>query len=457
MLRNLYRSTAIRLIAPLGLAFLVFLLLAGFAAFSLIQSELNGRMRQQLEQTFAVITQSYAESDVTDLVELVRSHAAANSREERVFLLRDSSGKKLTGNIDQAPDGTGWSVVPGSALGLDAEDSYQIYSGRVADNDLIVGASFEETDAVGAIVLNSLGLAGLAFTVLIVIAGLVIASRGQRRIDSIAATMDRVGRGELASRIGLRGNHDDLDDLSVQINQALDRLAALVESMRQVSVDIAHDLKTPLNRLSFTVQNAIDDDEAGKPVAGLLQQAQEESRQINTTFDALLRIAQIESGARRARFKPMAIGSVLDTLYDAYEEVAQENGQVLLFDAALLPQIVGDRDLLTQLFANLIENAIRHCPAGTRITLAATSEPDQGFSVAVSDTGPGIPAEERDRVFQRLYRLDKSRSTPGHGLGLSLVKAIADLHGASIEVNDNNPGLRITLRFALQAGATDKS
>lgn len=452
MLNALYRSTAIRLIAPLGLAFLGFLLLAGLAAFLLTQGELNSRMRQQLEQTFAVITQSSAESDVTDLTELVRSHAAANPPEERVFLLRDRSGQKLAGNIDKGPDGTGWAVVSGAVLGLDTEDSYQVYSGRVADNALIVGASFEETDAVGAIVLNSLGLAGLAFTVLIVIVGLVIASRGQRRIDGIAVTMDRVGRGELAARIALRGNHDDLDDLSAQINQALDRLAGLVESMRQVSVDIAHDLKTPLNRLSFTVQNAIDDDEAGKPVASLLQQAQAESHQINTTFDALLRIAQIESGARRARFKPMEIEPVLATLFDAYEEVAQESGQTLVFNAVPLPPIVGDRDLLTQMFANLIENAIRHCPSGTRITLAAALEPNGGFSVTVSDNGHGIPAEERDLVFQRLYRLDKSRSTPGHGLGLSLVKAIADLHGAGIAVDDNNPGLRITLRFASQAG-----
>jgi len=450
MLRSLYRSTAIRLIAPLGLAFLVFLLLAGFAAYLLIQGELDGRMRQQLEQTFAVITQSYAESDLTDLTELVRSHAAANPRDERVFLLRDGNGLKLAGNIDRAPAGTGWSVVPGAALGLDADDSYQIYSGSAADTELTVGASFEESDAVGAIVRNILGLAGLAFTVLVVIAGLLIAVRGQRRINGIASTMDRVGRGELASRIPLRANHDDLDDLSVQINQALDRLASLVEGMRQVSVDIAHDLKTPLNRLSFTVQNAIDDDEAGKPIAGLLQQAQEESRQINTTFNALLRIAQIESGARRARFKPIAIEPVLEALFDAYEEVAREQEQELVFNAAPLPHIIGDRDLLTQMFANLIENAIRHCPRGTRITLASVVEPDKAFSITVSDTGPGIPAAERDRVFQRLYRLDKSRSTPGHGLGLSLVKAIADLHGASIDIGDNNPGLRIAVRFVAQ-------
>ena len=158
----------------------------------------------------------------------------------------------------------------------------------------------------------------------------------------------------------------------MQINQALERLAGLVEGMRQVSVDIAHDLKTPLNRLSFTVQNAIDSEEAGQPVTLLLQQAQEETQQINTTFEALLRIAQIESGARRARFKDVALGPILEALFEAYEGVAEENRQFLSLQLQPLPDIIGDKDLLTQLFANLIENAIRHCPTGTAMVLSAS-------------------------------------------------------------------------------------
>jgi signal transduction histidine kinase len=267
-------------------------------------------------------------------------------------------------------------------------------------------------------------------------------------MDRIANAMAMIGRGELGARIPVRRNRDDLDDLSQQINQALERLAGLVEGMRQVSVNIAHDLKTPLNRLSFTVQNAIENEEAGQSVAVLLQQAQEETRQINTTFEALLRIAQIESGGRHARFKHVAMAAILETLFDAYADVAEENGQTLSLHLQPLPEITGDKDLLTQLFANLIENAIRHCPAGTAIVLSSKADPEH-FEVSVADNGPGIPAAERGKVFQRLYRLDKSRSTPGHGLGLSLVKAITELHGAAIAISDNGPGLRVAVQFPL--------
>ena len=365
MLRSLQRSTPFRLMAALGGTFLVFLVLAGIAAFGLIRAELDARMQRQLEQTFAVIAQSYGEDDITDLTDLVRSNSAANASDERVFLLRDAAGTALAGNIVTAPQTDGWSAVPPEALGLPAADAqYQIFSGPIGPNRLTVGASFAETGAIGTIVLNSLGLAAALFVMLLVVVGILIAARGQRRMDRIADTMALVGKGELSARIPLRGNHDDLDELSIQINQALDRLAGLVEGMRQVSVDIAHDLKTPLNRLSFTVQQAIDNEEAGRPLAPLLQQVQDEARQINTTFEALLRIAQIESGARRARFKPLSLGPILENLFEAYEDVAFEQGQSLHLALEPLPAIVGDRDLLTQMIANLIEK--RHPPLPAR-------------------------------------------------------------------------------------------
>ncbi|MDB5529585.1 MAG: two-component sensor histidine kinase [Devosia sp.] len=448
MLKALYRSTPFRLMALLSVAFLVFLGLAGFIAFGLIRAELDARLQQQLEQTFSIIAQSYGENDLTDLVDLVRSNAAANPALERVFLLRGPADEVLGGNITTAPMATGWSVATAAQLGLTADDElYRIYSGPVGDNTLVVGASFAETDAVGEIVLNSLGMAGVFFVILAILAAVLIATRGQRRMDRIAHTMALIGRGELAARIPVHRNRDDLDDLSTQINHALERLAGLVEGMRQVSVDIAHDLKTPLNRLSFTVQNAIESEEAGQSVATLLQQAQEETRQINMTFEALLRIAQIESGARRARFKEVAVGPILQNLFEAYADVVEENGQTLTIAVEPLPDIQGDKDLLTQLFANLIENAIRHCSPDTTIAMSASTTGEHGFEIGVCDNGSGIPDAERDKVFQRLYRLDKSRSTPGHGLGLSLVKAIAELHGATIVLADNKPGLCVRVRF----------
>jgi len=237
------------------------------------------------------------------------------------------------------------------------------------------------------------------------------------------------------------------------MNQALDRLSALVEGMRQVSADIAHDLKTPLNRLKMTVEQAIEQGGRGEDVRPLLIDAREESDRINATFEALLRISQIEAGARKARFRPVDISDIMASVAEIYCGVAEDNGQTLDFAArpASPCMVNGDRELLTQLFVNLVENAINHCPPTTRITLALQAG-DDGFAAGISDDGPGIPEAERELVFRRLYRLDKSRTTSGSGLGLSLVKAIADLHAARITLTDRHPGLGVTLVFPAQQG-----
>ncbi|TIN14518.1 MAG: HAMP domain-containing histidine kinase, partial [Mesorhizobium sp.] len=240
----------------------------------------------------------------------------------------------------------------------------------------------------------------------------------------------------------------DIDAVSIQVNAALDRLSGLVDGMREVSANIAHDLKTPLNRLQMILEQAADKTASGETVSAELADARSESRQINDTFDALLRIAQIEAGARRARFVDLDVGSVVDTIGEVYADVAEDDGKSLSTD--LVPEtkryVHGDRDLLMQMLANLVENALRHCPPRTAIELSVTTQGDRVL-VHVRDDGPGIPAGEREKVFQRLYRLDSSRTTPGSGLGLSLVKAVADLHGASITLEDNHPGLAVIVDF----------
>lgn len=442
------RSTPFRLTLILGAVFLVALAVTGFVAFELIRQELAARVDQAVTDTYTVISQSYGENDFTDLSDAVLSHAGATIRHERVYALTDAAGTLLAGNVATMPSGDGWATVSAATLGVaDAADDYRIYIGEVGGYRLLVGSSYAETNAIGRLTFTSLAWAGGLLVALILLAGIVVAARGQRRLDGIAATMHRVGRGELAARIATTGRDDDIDVLVGEVNAALDRLSALVEGMRQVSVDIAHDLKTPLNRLAITVESAIEADEAGKPVAGLLSQAQEEGTRINATFDALLRIAQIEAGARRARFTAVPPDGLLESIAEAYGEVAVEHGQTLrLSQSSGLSPINGDRDLLLQMLANVVENAIRHCPSGASIELGGRMSGDH-VEFVVADTGPGIPAPERGKVFRRLYRVEKSRTTPGSGLGLSLVKAIADLHGATISLSDNAPGLVVTVRF----------
>jgi signal transduction histidine kinase len=246
----------------------------------------------------------------------------------------------------------------------------------------------------------------------------------------------------------LSGSGDDLDRLSTRINDALAQLETTVEGIRQVSVDIAHDLRTPISRLGIRLEELLAEARGQPALSQRLETASAEIRQITATFDSLLRIAQIEAGARKSRFQPVALPDIGASLYEAYLPVAEERQQRLEFKiATAAPALVhGDRDLLTQLFANLIENALKHCAAGASIRLEVGSR-DGLICMSVADNGPGIPAGERRNVTRRFYRLDKSRQSPGSGLGLALVKAISDLHGAALTLDDNGPGLVVKLTF----------
>jgi len=447
MRADLLQSTPFRTALLLGAIFIVALGFAALVASYVIRDELAKRLDASITDTYNVIGQTLGDSDVADLVASVQSFSQATVSRNRVFQLAAADGKILAGNLVVAPAAKGWTTTSAASLGLDDDVAYRLFSGTVGGYRLVVGSSFAESDAVNDIVLSSSMWAAAIFAALVVTAGAAIAVRAQRRLDDIARTMRRVGQGELAARIPLSRRSDDVDDLSRQVNAALDRLAALVEGMRQVSVDIAHDLKTPLNRLSITVESAIEADRAAQPVAALLEQARGEARQINASFEALLRIAQIEAGARRARFAPVAMTPLLETIVEVYADAAVDKNQRLTLEAeGDLPPVLGDKELLIQLFANLVENALRHGTPGVSVRLAARREGSRCV-VSVEDNGPGIPEVERERVFRRLYRLDKSRSTPGNGLGLSLVKAIADLHGATIDLIDNAPGLRVRVLF----------
>lgn len=455
MLRSdAFRSTAFRLALIFSGLFFVTFLIAGFLAYRIISTDLHDRLDLTLSETFDMIASSYGEGDLEDLVGTIRTYSASTNDHDRVYYLADAAGQAVAGNVAAARAEPGLSTLTGAAFGLEGDTRYRALRGEIAGNTLIVGWSYEETDELGGLALSSFAWAGVIAAAIAVAAGLLLAGAVKKRMDAIGGTMDRVGQGELTARIPLRGSGDDIDILSGQVNAALERLTALVESMRQVSVDIAHDLKTPLNRLSIIVEGALEKAEKGEGNSTELVQAQNEAGRINATFEALLRIAQLESGARRERFTQVSLAEVLSILAEAYEDVAIENGQSLSLstetgDAAI---VRGDRDLLTQLFANLIENAIRHAKGGTKIGIYVHRRNGM-VSARVVDDGPGIPKDESERVFQRLYRLEKSRSTEGTGLGLSMVKAITDLHGASITLSSANPGLAVTLNFPATNGS----
>lgn len=453
MLRtSLFRSTPFRLALGFGTLFVSAFLAMGFVAYQLMRAELTAELDKSAREIWAIVAATDTDRELEDIVAAVDTYSRLSKREDRIFVLLDPSGRRLAGNFSKPPTSSGLSLLSAEDAGVDGNANYRVVSGKVNDNWLSIGLSLAETDRLALIALKSMGWALAIVTVTAFALSAMLAARIRKRLDSIADTMVDVSNGKLGARIPLTGNGDDIDAVSSQVNSALERLAALVEGMRQVSSDIAHDLKTPLNRLKMTIDTAIGKNDKGKPVTDELAEARVESDRINETFDALLRIAQIEAGARKSRFAAIDLGEVVGSMAEIYTDVADDDRKSLAVKGSLsnLHAISGDRELLVQMFANLIENAIRHCPEGTRIAISAANLGNLVVT-EISDNGPGIPPAERDKVFQRLYRTEKSRTTPGSGLGLALVRAVVDLHGAALTLDDNRPGLKVRIEFPVRA------
>lgn len=388
-----------------------------------------------------------------ELVSVVTDEAESVRDADSIFAVLDAGGTIVAGNIRTERPFEGWRVLERSQLpdiaggGTGRGRFFAIWT-PVSKGMLLIGRSDREIQQARLILMRSLGWGLLATAVLGVGSGIYLARGAQRRIDDIANTLSAVSAGQLDRRVPVKMPHHDLDEVGQRINAMLTQLERLVQSANQSSTDIAHDLKRPMTRLRQQLESACDAEGANPAIRAILENAIAEVDSIVSTFEALLNIGQLEAGDRRARFVDIDVGAVLDDAAEAYAPVIEDCGFTLVWSRpqAPGPVIRGDHELLLQLVANLIENALQHCPPGTTIALALTAT-SRGPVAAVSDNGPGIPAGEHENVFRRFYRLERERSTPGHGLGLSLVRAIADLHGATVTLADNEPGLKVSVAF----------
>ncbi|WP_179874156.1 HAMP domain-containing sensor histidine kinase [Rhizobium sp. L43] len=448
---SLRRSTPFRLAVTFGVLFVVTFILSGAIIYHMLRLGLGRDLEQSLTEMNSLIVSTYEPGDTGDLINTLNNYASFQSTSDGLYSLTDQAGRKLAGNFAAPRIPNGVHTVTSGDVGLKGHERYRMQVSTIGPYSLVVAENFNDVDEMLRIVQVSLEWAAAIVVATAIGGGVFLAVRAQARLDRVALTMNDVAQGALDARIPISGNGDDLDTVAIQINAALERLQTLVDSMRQVSADIAHDLKTPLNRLRLTLDAAVAGNDRQADVSALLDEARNESDRINATFEALLRISQIEAGARKERFQAIDIDAVLAVISEVYVDVAEDALKSLRITERCPALIRGDRDLLTQMIANLVENAINHCPDGTDITVALRCRDGRAI-ISVADTGPGIPADERDKVFRRLYRLDKSRTTPGSGLGLSLVKAIADLHAAEIIMTDNHPGLTLSIAFPLIPG-----
>ena len=396
-------------------------------------------------RTFALM---YQQGGPAAAEPLMRAWRGVENGGDSLYILANGSFERIAGNLSAWPQLS--SVEEGWVqFAFPRDDGSQaVARGRVIalgpDGWLLMA---RETRNLGGLeqVLDRAFILVLGITlVLALLGGLLMSNNVLRRVNQINATSKKIMGGDLSLRMPTSEGRDEFDELSGNLNAMLDQIEGLMNSVRHVSDNIAHDLRTPLTRLRNRLEGlrARVDGASGDEIDACLEDAD----QLLATFASLLSIARIESGASDANLDNLDLGSVVGDACELYQALAEDKDIRLNCRSESGYVVRGDRNLVFQALTNLLDNAIKYTPAGGEVDVAL-EEQDGCAAIRVTDTGPGIPTERHEQVVQRFYRLDESRSAPGAGLGLSLVKAIAQRHDAGLQLEDRKPGLAVTLSF----------
>lgn len=405
---------------------------------------------EKLGEELSKLQQKYEQKGLSG----VELYIAQRSRLNRFFyLLVDKKGKRLAGDFESMPSyrefGDDWLSFEWDVLLRDGEsmDHADFIARSAVQSDgtrLLVALHYTEL-LQNAEVMASMMLRGMLIMIVLgVLGGAWTSLVMLREVESVNKGIRKIMDGNLDERIPITGRGGDMERLVSNMNDMLDRIQLLMNGVRDVADNIAHDLRTPLTRMRHHIadvrRNAAPENK--QALAAIL----EEADSLLVTFNALLRIAQVESGNRRTHFTKVNIKQIIEDVVELYEPVAAEKQQTLLVDLAYVGDISGDRDLLFQAIVNLVDNAIKYTPENKTITVSLLSG-EKNIQLFVVDQGPGIMPDKRDKVFNRFFRIEGSRHQPGNGLGLSLVKAVVHLHRGEIKLLDNHPGLKVGITF----------
>ena len=448
ILPRLLRVASFRFAALYVAMFAASALVLGAAVFLEARSALRQQIDGRIEAETAFLKAEFRAEGVNQLIAVVRARGRGASALD--YLVEDRDKAHLAGEMPAVETlRPGWTVIDVPQASEDGGRPEQV---RALVSDLggglwlAVGGDLGQlTDMEEAIVTAFLWTVGLA-AVLGIGGGALLSRAFLNRMDAMAFTAEAIIGGDLARRVPVRGTGDDLDRLASLLNRMLDRIGVLMDSLRQVSSDVAHDLRTPLSRLYQRLEDARAHARSMADYEAAVDAAVIEAEGLLETFSALLRIAQVEGSSPRAGFRDVDLSAVADGVADAYRPDAEDAGHCLTATVSPGITVRGDQELLTQALANLVENALRHTPDGTRIGVLLTGGPD-GVCLAVEDNGPGVSVADLPRLTHRFYRGERSRTTPGNGLGLSLVSAVAELHGAKLGLKSAEPGLRVSFSF----------
>ncbi len=457
---KLFRTTTFRF----SLIFLLFFGSAAVVAIGYIYWNAKVLLIQQLNQTVQAEIQGLAEQYQQGGMPLLTKTVAERSRipGNSLYLVTDKNGRYLAGNL-QVVTRTLWDVVGDVRFsykrpaqgGKETRRAYAKTFRLPRGFRLLVGRDIEDRrvfdDVIGS-VFWGLGL----MTLFGLLGGWLVSRNLLSKLDDVTSTSKSIMRGDLSERIPIRGSGDEFDRLSVNLNQMLDKIEQLMAGLREVSDNIAHDLKTPLSRMRNRIDAALQDPHSHESYKKTLEETFDDTDRLIKVFNALLSIARMESGSAPVNAEELDLSQVIQDVTELYEPVIEEHNIQLTTDFSDELSLSADRQLIGQAVANLIDNAVKYSngllqdDAKTDLDLHIMTQKHNGYAeIIVSDHGPGIPEEDKERVLKRFVRLEKSRSLPGSGLGLSLVAAVAQLHDGHLKLEDNDPGLKAIIQLPL--------
>lgn len=432
------------------------------AIFSYVYLSTSSYVRSRSDRTIVTeylsLKSAYERSGRDGLVAVIQQRVADKSFADGVYLLADPSLTVLGGNLGAWPSTatatSGWTEFRATEPLPNAANPPLVRAmlGTLPGGDrLLVGRDISDLDGFTDQIEKAV-IAGVALIFLLAgVASILVTRRTVGRIEQINATSQAIMQSGLDQRIPLRGSHDEWDRVAENLNLMLDRIETLMGEVKQVSDNVAHDLRTPLTRMRGRLEKAYHGQRSSADDQSLIGDTIADLDAVLRIFSSLTRIAQIETQERKGAFRTVNLVEIASEVVELYDAAAEQDGTRLSIAGDPEVLVTGDRDLIFDAIANLVDNAIKHGRAGGQIVVA--SETIDGRPViSIADDGPGIPVDQHEHVFRRFYRLEQSRYTPGNGLGLSLVAAVARLHGTRIEMLENSPGLKLMLWFTAPSG-----
>jgi signal transduction histidine kinase len=448
--RGLFRSAGFRF----GAIYALLLAISATALALFLWWATAGLLDRQTEAAINAdaqgLAERWADGGLPALVVTIEDRLAQNIDDDAIYLLADANMKRVAGNLASWPpsvtEAGPWYELPVMRAGIKSLANVQRYD-LPAGFHLLIGRDVQVRAQLRALLTDALLWAVVVVLLMATVGALVVRNLFRRTLANVSATATAIAGGDFAQRVKLSGRGDEFDQVAEVINDMLDRIGRLMDGVRQVSNAIAHDLRTPITRARTRLEDAALHAETPDDLRAAIERATMDLDGIVAVFQALLRIAEIEAGSRRSSFARLDLAPLLAEIADLYSALAEDRDIVLTLETPPTVPAYSDKAMIQQAIANLVDNAVKFSPQGGTVRVSASVSTK--IIIIVSDQGPGIAVEEREKATDRFYRGESARSTPGSGLGLSLVLAVAQLHGGELRLEDNHPGLRAVLILPL--------